>query len=58
MLYNNTAQNLKCTYLLEGFLLLQGRQNAGTKMLTLAGKYSQKYSACKVKQQEPSAYTL
>lgn len=47
-----------CTYLLEGLLFLEGRQNAGTKMLSLAGKHSQKYSACKVKQQEPSAYTL
>lgn len=29
-----------CTYLLEGFLFLEGRQNAGTKMLSLAGKHS------------------
>lgn len=30
-----------CTYLLEGFLFLEVRQNAGTKMLSLAGKHSQ-----------------
>lgn len=47
-----------CALTSECFLLREGRQDTGTKVLSLAGKPSQTYSACKGKQQEPPASPL